>query len=74
MIIRKFKFGGLVYDLSIMQIDKEIGIFFDYLKKEKIIENTNLIITSDHGLKAGFLKDQNLELELIYRGSFMMNF
>lgn len=56
LIIRKFKFGGLVYDLSVMQVDKEIGLFFNYLKKEKIIENTNLIITSDHGLKAGFPK------------------
>ena len=59
--MRKFKFGGLVYDLSVMQIDKEIGLFFNYLKKEKIIENANLIITSDHGLKAGFLKDQKLK-------------
>ena len=56
LIMRKFKFGGLVYDLSVMQIDKEIGLFFNYLKKEKIIENANLIITSDHGLKAGFPK------------------
>tara|TARA_Y100000996_G_scaffold245199_1_gene192814 strand:+ start:124 stop:765 length:642 start_codon:yes stop_codon:yes gene_type:complete len=54
--MRKFKFGGLVYDLSVMQIDKEIGLFFNYLKKEKIIENANLIITSDHGLKAGYPK------------------
>lgn len=58
LILRKFKFGGLIYDLSIMQVDKEIGIFFDYLKNEKIIENTNIIITSDHGLKAGFPKRQ----------------
>ena len=72
--MRKFKFGGLVYDLSVMQIDKEIGLFFNYLKKEKIIENANLIITSDHGLKAGFPKRPETKIRVIYLRNFMMNF
>ena len=54
MTMRKFKFGGVIYDLSVMQVDREIGVFFEYLKKKKILENSQVVITSDHGLKAGF--------------------
>ena len=54
LIIRKFKFGGFVYDLAVMQVDNEIGKFHNYLIKNGILDNSLLAITSDHGLKAGF--------------------
>ena len=54
LFLRKFKFGGFVYDLSVMHVDAEIGKFFNFLKKKGILDNTYMSITSDHGLKAGF--------------------
>lgn len=53
IFIRKFKFGGLIYDLSVLMVDKEIGNFFQYLKKKNFLESSNVIFTSDHGLTAG---------------------
>ena len=35
---------------------KKLVYFLIIWKRKKIIENANLIITSDHGLKAGFPK------------------
>ena len=54
LVHRKFKKGGFVYDLALIQTDREIGKFFKYLKKNKILENSKIIITSDHGLETGF--------------------
>ena len=54
LFIRKFKFGGFVYDLAVMHVDDEIGKFIKYLEQNKILDNSFLAITSDHGLKAGF--------------------
>lgn len=54
LFIRRFKFGGFVYDLAVMHVDDEIGKFHEYLKKNEILENSIVAITSDHGLKAGF--------------------
>ncbi len=54
LFIRKFKKGGFVYDLALTQTDREIGIFFKYLKKKKILDSSKIVITSDHGLEAGF--------------------
>lgn len=54
LFLRKFKFGGFVYDLAVMHVDSEIGKFYKFLKKNKLLENSRVVITSDHGLKAGF--------------------
>ena len=54
LIIRKFKFGGLVYDLSLMYFDHQLGLFIKKLKNRKLLENSIFIVTSDHGLTAGF--------------------
>ena len=54
LFLRRFKFGGFVYDLAVMHVDEEIGKFYKFLKKKGILDNTCISITSDHGLKAGF--------------------
>ena len=37
------------YDAGILQMDEEIGRFFDFLRKERLWESTLLVLTSDHG-------------------------
>jgi len=37
------------YDLSIKNVDKEIGRIYDFLKEQNLLENTMLIILGDHG-------------------------
>ena len=46
--------GGFVYDLALIQTDREIGKFFKYLKKKKILDDSKIVFTSDHGLESGF--------------------
>jgi len=38
-----------LYDGEISRVDKSIGRLIEYLKREKIYDNTIIIITSDHG-------------------------
>ena len=54
LIYRRFAMGGFVYDLALIQTDREIGNFFRYLKKNKILDDSKIVITSDHGLQSGF--------------------
>jgi membrane-anchored protein YejM (alkaline phosphatase superfamily) len=76
IFLRKFKFGGFIYDLSVMSIDKEIGFFFKYLKKNQILDNSNVVLTSDHGMIAGFPKrsKKNLSLKTDLSQSFYDEF
>ena len=41
------------YEGSITYLDQELGSLFDELKNEKILENTLVIITADHGEQFG---------------------
>ena len=41
------------YDLAIKNVDEQIGRLMNFLKKEKLWENTVFIILSDHGLSFG---------------------
>ena len=56
LIARRFKFGGFIYDLSLMYVDTQLGLFIKKLEKNKMFENTILIVTSDHGQIAGHPK------------------
>jgi arylsulfatase A-like enzyme len=38
-----------LYDGEIREVDDQLGILFDYLKKEQLMENTLIVFTSDHG-------------------------
>ena len=53
LFLRKFKFGGFTYDLSVMSVDRSLGKFIKYLKQNNLYDNTTLVITSDHGMSAG---------------------
>lgn len=57
------------YDESITYLDYEMGLLFDALKKRGLLENTLLIITSDHGEQIGehdlFLHSTNLYRQLL---------
>lgn len=41
------------YDMGIYLMDKELGVFFDFLKKEKLFDSSKIIITADHGETIG---------------------
>lgn len=38
------------YNLSIKSADKEIGRFYDFLKKDKLLDNSIFILLGDHGM------------------------
>jgi len=45
---KKYK-GSIAYDLSLHYCDNIIKNIYIFLEKEKLIDNTNIIITADHG-------------------------
>jgi len=57
--------GSLTYDLGVMYVDKQIEGLFEYLKKENLLDNTDIIITADHGNSYTY---QNI------RENFVINF
>ena len=50
---RVFNKGGFLYDVALSRIDTEIGDLIKFLEKEKVINNTIIVITGDHGANAG---------------------
>lgn len=48
MLPRNYK-GNLGYDLGLMNLDRTIAWFYKTLEKKGILEDTILVITSDHG-------------------------
>ena len=52
---------GLLYDLALIYIDRELGIFFEKLKKQKLYKNSTFILFGDHG----WGKDLNREKKMI---------
>lgn len=46
--------GTLSYDLSILYCDSIIEELFKYLEKNNLLENTNVVITADHGFSYYF--------------------
>ena len=53
---RIFSKGGFLYDIALSKVDSEIGDLIKFLKKEKILNNTIIVLTGDHGMNAGFPK------------------
>jgi arylsulfatase A-like enzyme len=43
------RFLEAMYDVRIIDVDKELGRLFDYLSQRGLDENTVVIVTSDHG-------------------------
>lgn len=46
--------GSITYDLSLMYCDNVIKNIFKYLEKNKLIDNTAIVITADHGFSYYF--------------------
>lgn len=46
--------GSIAYDLSLMYCDNIIKNIFNYLEKENLLDNTNVVITADHGFSYYF--------------------
>lgn len=41
--------GNLLYDYSVSYVDHQLGRLVNYLKKQKLWDNTILLVTADHG-------------------------
>lgn len=50
---RDFEILKALYDGELAYVDNKVGEIYNFLKKEKILDNTILIITSDHGENIG---------------------
>jgi arylsulfatase A-like enzyme len=74
------------YDSDIYNADKELGILFEWLKKNGLYEQTIIIITSDHGENFDYVKkegdpgshgktlyDSEMRIPLIIRGGEFIN-
>lgn len=46
--------GSITYDLALRYCDKVIKNIFEFLKEEKILDNTSIVITADHGFSYYF--------------------
>ena len=46
--------GSITYDLSLMYCDNVIKNIFNYLEDNKLLENTSVVITADHGFSYYF--------------------
>lgn len=49
--------GSISYDLSLMYCDNIIKNIFKFLEKEKILNDTSIVITADHGFSYYFSPD-----------------
>lgn len=52
-IPKKYK-GSIAYDLSLLYCDNIIKNIFKFLEREKLIDNTAIVITADHGFSYYF--------------------
>ena len=46
-------YGDITYDAAVKYVDKQIGKIILFLKQNKLLDNTLIVITSDHGNTAG---------------------
>ena len=53
---RDFSQGGLLYDLALSIVDREVGKLRRSLERRGLSDNTILVISGDHGATAGFPK------------------
>jgi len=51
------------YSLSIEALDKQLGTLLSFLKKEGLLENTLVVLLSDHGTTLGLPGDRNIAEE-----------
>ena len=63
----KFDFVKFQYDAALYTIDKEIGNIIYELKKKNIIDETMIVITSDHGCERDDAKNRGINEEFGFR-------
>ncbi|MCU0286812.1 MAG: sulfatase-like hydrolase/transferase [Acidobacteria bacterium] len=75
----KEKYAGRPYRGEVEYLDYELGLFFDWLKKEDIYDNTLIIMMADHGESLGehdedthgfFIYEPTVRIPLIIRAPF----
>ncbi len=71
LIKNKYKLSrGLFYDLELIYIDRQLGIFFEKLKKQNIYKNSTFILFGDHGWGRDLNRDKKMVSELGLRGYY----
>ena len=55
---------GLFYDLALIYIDRELGIFFEKLKRQKLYQNSTFVLFGDHGWGKDLNRDKKMIGEL----------
>ncbi len=60
ILMHKYGFDSFIYKLNLLHIDKVIGLLIDRLKRMGYLDDTAIVITSDHGnYKVGTIGDLN---------------
>lgn len=72
-IPKKYK-GNVAYDLSLSYCDNVIKNIFDFLEKEKLLDNTSVVITADHGFSYYFCPVREKYVNSCYRENYNVPF
>lgn len=72
-IPKKYK-GSITYDLSLLYCDNVVKNIFNFLEKEKLIDNTSIIITADHGFSYYFSPIREKYVISSYRENYNVPF
>lgn len=70
---KKYK-GSVAYDLALSYCDNIIKNIFDFLEKEKLIDNTSVVITADHGFSYYFCPVREKCVNSCYRENYNVPF
>lgn len=66
--------GSIAYDLSLMYCDNIIKNIFDFLESEKLLNNTSVVITADHGFSYYFSPVREKYVISSYRENYNVPF
>lgn len=72
--IPKHYSGSISYDLSLNYCDNAIKNIFEFLKREKLLDNTSVVITADHGFSYYFLPVREKYVISSYRENYNVPF
>lgn len=72
-IPKKYK-GSIAYDLSLLYCDNIIKNIFEFLDKEKLLDNTSVVITADHGFSYYFSPIREKYVISSYRENYNVPF
>ena len=66
--------GSITYDLSLLYCDNTISNIFMFLEKEGLLDNTNIVITADHGFSYYFSPIREKYVISSYRENYNVPF